>query len=62
MIWTIDGTATTITLVSTDPEGSTLTWSHSITAGTLGSTATITNVDNVFTITPSTTEADAGTL
>ena len=56
----IDGTATTITLVSTDPEGSTLTWSHSITAGTLGSTATITNVDNVFTITPSTTEADAG--
>ena len=59
---TIDGTATTITLVSTDPEGSTLTWSHSITAGTLGNTATITNVDNVFTITPSTTKADAGTF
>ena len=58
----IDGTATTITLNSTDPEGATLTWSHAITTGTLGSTATITNVDNVFTITPSTTEADAGSF
>ena len=55
-----DGTATTITLNSTDPEGATLTWSHAVTTGTLGSTATITNVNNVFTITPSTTEADAG--
>jgi len=55
-----DGTATTITLNSTDPEGATLTWSHAVTTGTLGSTATITNVDNVFTITPSTTQADAG--
>ena len=58
----IDGTATTITLNSTDPEGATLTWSHAVTTGTLGSTATITNVNNVFTITPSTTEADAGSF
>jgi hypothetical protein len=58
----IDGTATTITMNSTDPEGATLTWSHAITTGTLGSTATITNVNNVFTITPSTTEADAGSF
>ena len=57
-----DGTATTITLNSTDPEGATLTWSHAVTTGTLGSTATITNVDNVFTITPSTTEADGGSF
>jgi len=57
-----DGTATTITLNSTDPEGATLTWSHAITTGTLGSTATITNVDNVFTITPSTTAADGGSF
>ena len=57
-----DGTATTITLNSTDPEGATLTWSHAITTGTLGSTATITNVNNVFTITPSTTQADAGSF
>ena len=58
----IDGTATTITLNSTDPEGATLTWSHAITTGTLGSTATITNVNNVFTITPSTTTSDAGSF
>jgi len=56
----IDGTATTITAVSTDPEGFPLTWSYS-TSG-LGSIATISNTDNVFTITPSTTEADAGTF
>jgi hypothetical protein len=58
----IDGTATTITMNSTDPEGATLTWSHAITTGTLGSTATITNVNNVFTITPSTTTSDAGSF
>ena len=57
-----DGTATVITMNSTDPEGFPLTWSHAVTTGTLGSTATITNVDNVFTITPSTTEADAGSF
>jgi hypothetical protein len=54
----VDGTATTITAASTDPEGFPLTWSYS-TSG-LGSIATISNTDNVFTITPSTTEADAG--
>ena len=56
----IDGTVTTITAASTDPEGFPLTWSYS-TSG-LGSIATVSNVDNVFTITPSTTEADAGTF
>ena len=56
----IDGTATTITAVSTDPEGFPLTWSYS-TSG-LGSIATVSNTDGVFTITPSTTEADAGTF
>jgi len=54
----IDGTAAVITAASTDPEGFPLTWSYS-TSG-LGSIATISNTDNVFTITPSTTEADAG--
>ena len=57
-----DGTATVITMNSTDPEGFPLTWSHAVTTGTLGSTATITNTDNVFTITPSSTEADAGSF
>ena len=56
----VDGTATTITAVSTDPEGFPLTWSYS--ASGLGSIATISQVDNVFTVTPSTTIADAGTF
>lgn len=55
-----DGTPTVITLTSTDPEGFDITWSYAVTSGTLGSTATVTQNDNVFTITPSTTEADAG--
>jgi hypothetical protein len=47
-----DGTtATTITAVTTDPEGMALTWSSSVTAGSLNGT-TVSNVDNVFTVTP----------
>jgi len=57
-----DGTATVITLSSADPEGGTLTCSHAVTTGTLGSTATITQSANVFTITPSTDSANAGTF
>ena len=56
-----DGTATVITLVAVDPEGQAITWGHQVTSGTLGAT-TITNVSNVFTITPSTALADAGTI
>ena len=55
-----DGTATTITAISTDPEGFPLTWSYAVTTGSLGSTATVSQADNVFTITPSTDSADAG--
>jgi len=55
-----DGTPTVITAVSTDPEGFPLTWSYS-TSG-LGSIATVSQVDNVFTITPSTDEANVGTF
>ena len=55
-----DGTATTITAVSEDPEGFPLTWSYAVTTGSLGNTATISQTDNVFTITPSTDEANAG--
>jgi hypothetical protein len=57
-----DGTATVITLVATDPEGVPITWSHSVTTGTLGSTAVVTQSTNVFTVTPSSTAADAGTF
>lgn len=55
-----DGTATVVTLTGTDPEGFPLTWSATTSGDT--SVASVTNVDNVFTITPSTNEADAGTL
>ena len=65
-----DGTATTVTVASTDPEGFPLTFSHAVTAGSLtnggGATATVTQGTgantNVFTITPSTTEAYAGSF
>ena len=57
-----DGTATTITAVSTDPEGFSLTWSYAVSSGSLGSTATVSQADNVFTITPSTNSAHEGTF
>jgi hypothetical protein len=57
-----DGTATTITAVSTDPEGLALTWSYVVQSGSLGSTATVSQADNVFTITPSTNSAHVGTF
>jgi len=46
-----DGSATTITAVATDPEGMALTWSSSVTAGSLNGT-TVSNTANVFTVTP----------
>ena len=57
-----DGSATTITLTATDPEDVPIAWSYAVTAGSLGSTATISQADNVFTITPSTDAADNGTF
>ena len=56
----IDGTATTITAVSTDPEGFPLTWTY--TASGLGSIATVSQADNVFTVTPSTDEVNEGSF
>lgn len=56
----IDGTPTTVTLSSTDPEGYDIEWSAEVTGNT--SAATVTNVDNVFTITPSTNPLDAGIM
>lgn len=55
-----DGTPTVITLAAQDPESTPITWSYTITSGTLGNTAVISNTNNVFTITPSTNSADAG--
>ena len=56
----ISGGTTVITAVSTDPEGFPLTWSYSTTG--LGSIATICQASNVFTITPSTNTANAGSF
>jgi hypothetical protein len=58
----LDGTPTVITLDGSDPEGVPLTWSYSITSGSLGNTAVIEQNENVFTITPSTDSADNGTF
>ena len=51
-----DGTPTVITLTANDPEGIPLTWSYAVSSGSLEDT-TVTNVDNVFTITPGETAA-----
>ena len=56
-----DGTATTITAVATDPEGLPLSWSSTVSAGSLNGT-TVSNVDNVFTVTPHATNATTFTL
>ena len=55
------GTPTIITLTANDPEGVPITWSYNVTSGSLGGT-TVSNVGNVFTITPSTNSADAGSF
>jgi len=59
-----DGTPTVITITATDPEGLPIT--YSIASDTSGNTATVTQGTgantNVFTITPSTNDADAGTF
>ena len=60
----IDGTATTVTITATDPEGLPIT--YSIASDTSGNTATVTQgtgaSTNVFTITPSTNTAHAGSF
>lgn len=57
-----NGTPIVLTLVASDPEGIPITWSSQVTSGTLGNTATISQNGNVFTITPSTNEADVGSF
>ena len=57
-----DGTDTVITLVANDPEDVPITWSYAVTSGSLGSTATVSQADNVFTITPSTTDSGSFSL
>ena len=56
----LDGTPTVVTLEANDPEGFPIIWSYAVTAGSLGSTATVSQANNVFTITPSTDSANVG--
>lgn len=62
-----DGTPTVITVDATDAEGFPLTYTYSVSSGTLGTTATVTQGTapntNEFTITPGTNDpADAGSF
>jgi VCBS repeat-containing protein len=65
-----DGSASVITITATDPEDVPLTYTYSVTSGSLsnggGTTATVVqgtgSNTNKFTVTPSTTEAYAGTF
>ena len=63
-ILTTDGTATVITITAADPEEVPLIYGYSVTTGSLtnggGVTATVSQANNVFTVTPTTTEAYAG--
>ena len=55
------GADTVITLAATDPQGDAITYSYQVTAGALGGT-TVSQADNVFTITGSSNSADAGSF
>tara|TARA_B100000963_G_scaffold197919_1_gene172220 strand:+ start:2513 stop:4582 length:2070 start_codon:yes stop_codon:yes gene_type:complete len=55
------GADTVITLAATDPQGDPITYSHQVTAGSLGGT-TVSQADNVFTISASSNSADAGSF
>ncbi len=57
-----DGTPIVLTLEAQDPEGLPIIWSYVVTSGSLGSTATVAQVDNEFTITPSSVQADIGSF
>ena len=56
-----DGTATTVTVAATDPEGFDITYSHD-TSPSSQNQATITNNGGTFTITPSTNTSYAGSF
>lgn len=56
-----DGTATTVTVAATDPEGFDVTYSHD-TSPSNQAQATITQSGGTFTVTPSTNESNGGTF
>lgn len=59
-VFATDGTPIVLTLEAQDPEELPIAWSYVVTSGVLGSTATVQQEGNVFTITPSTDGNDAG--
>ena len=59
-VFATDGTPIVLTLEAQDPEEVPITWSYAVTSGSLGNTATVSQADNVFTITPSTDPIDTG--
>jgi len=58
-VFAIDGTPIVVTPVAVDPEGSLVTYSV---VGDPGTVATMTSVDNVYTFTPSTDDANEGSF
>ena len=61
-VFATDGTPIILTLEAQDPEELSISWSYQVSSGVLGSTATIVQDGNVFTITPSTDSNDVGTF
>ena len=55
-----DGTTTSITIAATDPEGFPITYSHDTNPSSPDQVTSITNSGGVFTLTPSTVEANTG--
>ena len=55
-----DGTATTISLAATDPEGFAITYDHDTTPSNQSQATIVNNNDGTFTVTPSTDSANEG--
>jgi len=57
-----DGTATTISLAATDPEGFAITYDHDTTPSNQSQATIVNNNDGTFTVTPSTDSANEGSF
>jgi len=57
-----DGTATTVTVAASDPEGFPITYGYIVTPANQSQATIVNNNDGTFTITPSTDSADAGSF
>ena len=57
-----DGTTTTLTVTATDPEGFDITYTYDTSPSNQAQATIVNNNDGTFTLTPSTTESDAGSF